>query len=98
MSENPTSLGIFDLAGGERPAPFPRLARTMRDMRWRTIDTAPKTGAYLVANALGEVCPCQARDGQRTVSNTPFYADWTWGQSATHWMPLPPPPKRGKPA
>lgn len=63
---------------------------------WRPIETAPKDGSYLIANDIGEVCPAQARDGSRTVSNMPGFADWTFGSKATDWMPLPAPPVKDK--
>lgn len=60
-------------------------------IEWRPIETAPKDGSYIIANARGEVCPCQSRDGHRIVSNMPGYADWTYGEPATLWTPLPKP-------
>lgn len=55
---------------------------------WREIGSAPRDGSFLIANRLGEVCHAQSRDGQRIVSNMPGYADWTWGEPATHWKPF----------
>lgn len=63
---------------------------------WQPINTAPKDGSYIICNRLGEVCPCQSRDGHRIVSNMPGFADWTWPEAATGWMPLPKPPKISK--
>lgn len=60
---------------------------------WQPIETAPKNGSYIIANRLGEVCPCTARDGERVVANHPGYNDWTWPEPATLWQPLPTPPK-----
>lgn len=61
---------------------------------WQTIDTEPKTGMYLIANALGQVCPLQWHYGAHhgIVINTSGVHDWNWGEPATHWMPLPKPP------
>lgn len=56
---------------------------------WLPMASAPKDGSFLLTNDLGEVCPCQSRQGERIVSNMPGFADWTWGSIATGWMPLP---------
>ena len=69
-----------------------RVAQEGKAGEWLPIESAPKDGAFLVAKAKGNVCACQSRDGQRIVHNMPVYADWMWGDDATHWMPLPPPP------
>jgi hypothetical protein len=61
----------------------------MNSSDWRPIETAPEIGMFIIANARGEVCPCQVRDGQRIVANMPGIADWTYGERATHWQPLP---------
>ena len=61
-------------------------------MEWQPIETAPWDGAYLIANAKGEVCPCQSRKGERIVSNMPGYNDWSFGELATSWAPFPSPP------
>ena len=68
------------------------IARLRAALAWQPIESAPRDGSFLIANALGEVCPCQSRDGHRIASNMPGHADWTWRERATHWLPLPPPP------
>jgi len=71
-------------------------------MKWQPIETAPKDGTYiLVAGPSGyystplrvEVCKwnnANHKDNWRNHSN-----DWftDGGEDATHWMPLPEPPK-----
>lgn len=64
-------------------------------MIWKPIESAPRDGMYLIANGKGEVCPCQVRDGNRIVQNMVGFNDWTFGEPATDWMPLPfSPPRR----
>jgi hypothetical protein len=60
---------------------------------WAAIETAPRDGCYLIANAKGQVCPVNTRDGFSVVSNMVGFADWDFGSVATHWMKLPEPPK-----
>lgn len=62
---------------------------------WQPIETAPKVGMYLVANALGQVCPIQYHYGDHhgIIQNLPGSHDWSFGEPSTHWMPLPEPPK-----
>lgn len=62
---------------------------------WQPIETAPEEGVYIVANELGEVLPCRADGYGRILTNLPGHADWTWGNDATHWRPLPDPPADG---
>jgi hypothetical protein len=63
-----------------------RIRTLEAERRWRPIETAPKVGYFLVANAIGEVASCEASRLGRLVSGK-----WTFGQNATCWMPLPPP-------
>ena len=59
---------------------------------WGPIETAPKDGStYLVADAVrGMVAP----HIRGVIHNNPGTAhDWQYGEAATHWMPLPTPPK-----
>jgi len=59
---------------------------------WMPIETAPKDGStYLVADAVrGMVAP----HIRGVIHNNPGTAhDWQYGEAATHWMPLPTPPK-----
>jgi hypothetical protein len=60
---------------------------------WRTMETAPRDGRFLITNAIKEVCACQSKDGARIVQNMPGYAEWSWPEPATHWHPLPEPPE-----
>ena len=59
---------------------------------WQPIESAPRNGLYLIANALGEVCAAESDEGHRFVFNNVRFANWTFGAPATHWMPLPAPP------
>lgn len=65
----------------------------IEEIKWRPIETAPRDGVLIIANKLGEVCPCKVKDGTRLIYNTPGFADWSFGEVATHWMPLPPAPE-----
>lgn len=64
-------------------------------MDWQPIDTQPKKGMYLIANAKKEVCPVQwgheAHHG--IIQNCVGFNDWTLGEPPTHWMPLPAAPQ-----
>lgn len=65
----------------------------MSEKEWQPIETAPKDpmAMYLIANAgTGHVAPC-IRGIIHCNPGTSW--DWNYGESATHWMPLPPPPK-----
>lgn len=58
---------------------------------WHPIETEPKKGMYLIKNGKGEVCPIQWPHGGHhgIVQNMPGYQDWTYGEPATGWLPLP---------
>lgn len=63
--------------------------------KWQPIKTAPKDGTYLVVwdgkNQRPVVPELRGSDG------TFWMGDWDWIVDATHWMPLPPPPKGEQP-
>jgi len=75
------------LAGGDRAAD-----------PWRDMETEPKKGMYLITNAKGEVCPIQWDHGAHhgIVQNCVGFNDWTYGEPATGWMPMPAPRKAVK--
>lgn len=53
---------------------------------WLPISTRPEDGVYLVANKSGQVAPWI----RGITHNAPGTAhDWEYGESATHWQPLP---------
>jgi len=60
---------------------------------WQDISTAPRDGSFIVANALGQVCAAASDDGHLLIYNKPGFADWEFGEKATHWQPLPPAPR-----
>jgi hypothetical protein len=59
---------------------------------WQPKDTMPADGMFLVANAKGDVCPMTSRVGHRVVQHMPGFADWSYGERVTAWMPFPEPP------
>ncbi len=68
------------------------IAALQEPQGWGPIETAPKDGStYLVADAVrGMVAP----HIRGVIHNNPGTAhDWQYGEAATHWMPLPTPPK-----
>ena len=58
---------------------------------WQPIETAPKDGTEIILTA-------QNSEGTWKVDVGCFSAgilwDWGWRFRPTHWMPLPPPPKK----
>lgn len=60
---------------------------------WRTMETVPKDGSFLVCSNRGVVCPCQSHDGHRVVQNMPGFIDWQYGDVATRWAPFPSAPQ-----
>lgn len=58
---------------------------------WQPIETAPREGMHLVVwdskNQKPVVPELRANDGAF------WLGDWDWIIEASHWMPLPPPPK-----
>lgn len=60
-------------------------------MKWQPITTMPSDGGtYLVADAIrGFVAP---HIGGIIHNNAGTEWDWQYGESITHWMPLPEPP------
>jgi hypothetical protein len=68
---------------------------------WQSIETAPKDGSAIL------IWPAQsAFTGNDTISYVVRWSDWkeAWIEASgeeydtfypTHWMPLPPPPKKG---
>lgn len=59
-------------------------------MEWQPIETAPKDGALLVWSARFQrpvYVECRTVDGQF------WCGDWDFDVFATHWLPLPNPPK-----
>ena len=65
-------------------------------MTWKPIETLPKGThkTYLLANAKGQVAPCVR--GVIYVSPDDSAWDWHYGEAATHWRELPPPPSEGE--
>lgn len=80
-----------DIAPLTEAANQKRAALSAKAGAWQPIETAPKDGLYLITNGLGEVCPVQSRGGHRVVNNMVGFADWTYGEPATGWQPLPAP-------
>ena len=59
---------------------------------WGPIETAPKDGStYLVADAVRGMVAPHIRGVIHNNRGTAH--DWQYGEAATHWMPLPTPPK-----
>ena len=61
-------------------------------MNWQPIETRPKGAdeTYLVANNKGQVAPWIRGVIHNNVGSA---WDWAYGESITHWMPLPEAPK-----
>lgn len=57
--------------------------------KWMPAETIPHDGAFLVKNAIGQVCQCDSREEHRTIHNVVGFADWNYGEPITGWMPLP---------
>ena len=59
---------------------------------WQPIETRPvnSDGTYLVANKKGQVAPW-IRGVIHNNVESPW--DWSYGETVTHWMPLPEPPE-----
>lgn len=70
-------------------------------MEWKTIDSAPDGGSFLVFGGTwnGEISDTSDNHialveyvaGQFTEVGGDYYSSWI--QNPTHWMPLPQPPK-----
>ncbi len=60
-------------------------------MNWQPINTAPE-GVFVLAMAIGAVCPTIAKKQDGEWWDTDFERD-PYAERATHWQPLPEPPK-----
>lgn len=56
---------------------------------WHPIETAPKSGGYIVTNRKRQVAFCDSRDGFRLIHNVTGFVEWDYGEKATLWTPLP---------
>lgn len=78
----------------------------MSDQGWRTIDSAPKDGTWIIAWDGSKVAPASWTDDTGDFGSGDIgwcYGDTHWGgvlyeginlmvAQPTHWQPLPPPP------
>ncbi len=61
-------------------------------MKWQPIETAPDGERVLVFSPGEELAVCEAIVDGGGRYYDPVYLEWD-GRGATHWMPLPEPPK-----
>ncbi len=71
---------------GERDAARAEVARLTAANKWRPIKTAPKDGTVILIHVPNARLPSMARADD-------LLAKPYWLEGASHWMPLPEPPK-----
>ena len=94
ISDEP-ALDLYDVEYIRADIHDAKIKELEAQLEWQPIETAPKDGTrILIADAttrLVRECRYEYYDW-----SDPVYSEWYFEATATHWMPLPKPPKESK--
>lgn len=61
---------------------------------WKTIDSAPRDGTYIIINGMKNGGVCEAKWFKKYGNWKLRGGNFALPDSPTHWQPLPPPPNK----